>query len=121
MSAPYADSPEGAPVRRVCVSFQGMMDPMAEKGNPVASEAGMAVLAAVRGLLEDTKPAQEAQDGLTGGLLALGAMGRAMQRDWSPAAQYQAIALLSATVLALSKITGKSEEEILADLESNCR
>jgi hypothetical protein len=99
-----------------------MMDGMTEKGNPAAAEAGMAVLAAVRGLLEDTKPAQEAQDagdGLMGAALAIGAVGRAIQRDWSPLAQYQAIALLGATVLALSKLTGKSEEEILADLESN--
>ena len=98
------------------------MGGMAEKGNPAASEAGMAVLAAVRGLLEDTKAAQEVQqagDGLTGGLLAIGSVGRAMQRDWSPFAQYQAIALLAATVRVLSKMTGKSEEEILADLESN--
>jgi hypothetical protein len=99
-----------------------MMDGMAGKRNAAADEAGMAVLAAVRGLLEDTKPAQEAQqagDDLTGALVAIGAAGRAMQRDWSPLAQYQAIALLAVTVQVLSKLTGKGEEEILADLESN--
>jgi hypothetical protein len=53
------------------------------------------------------------------GVLALAAMGRAMQRDRPLSAQYQAIALLGATVQALSMVTGKSEEEILAALESN--
>jgi len=102
--------------------LQGMMGAMAEKGNSAASEAGMAVLAAVRGLREDLMAAQEAQQGgddLTGLALVLGAMGRPMQRDWSPAEQYQAIALLGAMVQVLSEVTGKSEEEILTELESN--
>ena len=52
-------------------------------------------------------------------MLALGAMGRAMDRDWPTTAQYQAIALLSATVHLLSEETGKSEEEVLDELGSS--
>ena len=54
-----------------------------------------------------------------GGVLTLAPVGRAMQRDWPPSAQYQAIALLGAMVDVLSKVTEKGEEEILTDLESN--
>jgi hypothetical protein len=95
---------------------------MGEKENVAASEAGMAVLAAVRALREDLMAAQEAQqagDDPMGFALALGAMGRAEQCDWSHSAQYQAIALLGAMVDVLSKVTEKGEEEILTDLESN--
>jgi hypothetical protein len=108
------------PVRGVFI--QGMIGGMAEKGNPAASEAGMAVLAAVRGLREDLMAAQEAQqagDDPMGFALVLGSVGRAAQWDWSPLVQYQAIALLGAMVQALSNVTGKSEEDILTDLESN--
>jgi hypothetical protein len=63
--------------------------------------------------------AQQARDDLAGLALVLGAMGRPMQRDWSPAERYQAIALLGAMVQVLSEVTGKSEEEILTELESN--
>ena len=62
------------------------MGGMAEKGNSAASEAGMAVLAAVRQLRGDLIAVQEAQqagDDPTGLALVLGAMGRPMQRGWS--------------------------------------
>ena len=99
-----------------------MMGGMAEKGNSAASEAGMAVLAAVRGLRGDLSAVQETQE--TGGDVAgfavvLAAMSRPMVRDWSPAEKYQAIALLGVTVQWLSMVTEMSEEEILAELESN--
>ena len=42
-----------------------------------------------------------------------------MEHDWPPAARYQAIAMLTATVRLLSIKTGVSEDEILADLESD--
>jgi hypothetical protein len=45
-------------------------------------------------------------------------MGRATERDWPPTAQYQSIALISVLVYALSKEIGKTEDEILAELES---
>ncbi len=63
--------------------------------------------------------AQQAGDDPTGLALVPGAMGRPMRRDWSPAEQYQAIALLGAIVVVLSEVTGKSEEESLTELESN--
>ena len=70
--------------------IQGIMGGMGEKGNVAASEAGMAVLAAVRALPEDlmaTQEAQQAGDDPMGFALVLGAMGRAAQCDWSPSAQ----------------------------------
>ena len=48
-------------------------------------------------------------------------MARSMNRDWPPTAQYQAIASLSSTVRWLSNEMGKSEDEILGELDSNYR
>ena len=54
-----------------------------------------------------------------GAALALAAMRRAMERDWPPTAQYQSIALVSVLVSVLSKETGRTQDEILAELEPN--
>jgi hypothetical protein len=61
--------------------------------------------------------AKEAGDPDAGKLL-IAAMARAMDRDWPPTARYQAVALLSATVHWLSEETGKSDDEILDELDS---
>ncbi len=85
-------------------------------------EAGRAILADVRQMTEDLSVVEDAQSSgndLTGFAAVLAAMSRPMVRDWSPADKYQAIALLSVTVRWLSMVTDMSEEEILAELESN--
>jgi hypothetical protein len=84
-------------------------------------EGARAVLRAVRTLLEGSRAAFQAQQAgdPDADELALGAMARAMDRDWPPTARYQSVALLSATVHWLSEETGKSEDEILDELESD--
>jgi hypothetical protein len=100
-----------------------MMDGMSI-GNNEMQEGALAVLASVREIIEGLSEAEDAQQGgddLAGLATVLAAMSRPMQRDWSPAEKYQAIALLGVTVRWLSMVTEMSEEEILAELESNYR
>jgi hypothetical protein len=93
-------------------------------GTNPPNEGAWAVLTAVREIqlataeaFEASKAREPAPEGAAAS--ALGAMARIMDTEWPPGAQYQAIALLASVIRVWSVESGRSEDEIMTELESN--